>query len=192
MMREIQDGLIVAQAPRSVDQSKKHCLENEQVRQNASVIRETLGKQPIRLPSMLWNLLRTNSPLRTPEEEQIEQFKLVENCRCPQSSFSQTIKRAFDAYLHLINDLPPIHVQFVRGNNTGVDCFFENETRILKIHHRWLNFHTIHKELRCRDHLPDEMTGTNAPFLCDHTIEELLRLCLGEIFKPLVPSSCLA
>jgi len=55
------------------------------------------------------------------------------------------------------------------------------------LHHRWLNFHAIYQALQCRGYFLDEMTGTNSPFLCGHTVEELLRLICCEIFKPSIP-----
>lgn len=98
------------------------------------------------------------------------------------------MKRVRNSYLLLITGLAPIDVQFVRGNKIGVDCIFDNETRILKIHHWWLDFSAIRKKSQCRDHFPTEMSRSNSPFLCDHIIEELLRLSLSEIFKPSIPS----
>jgi hypothetical protein len=150
--------------------------------QSIGIIRDLLTKEPARLPQLLWNLLRSKSLLRTPEEEQIKHFR---NARLSASlsCFAQTIQRAVKAGLAFIPGARDVEVHFVQSERGGVDIFFDVEQKALKINHRWLDFQEIHRGNPCRESFPTDMTGREASFFCDHIIDELLRVSWSSIFK---------
>jgi hypothetical protein len=147
------------------------------------VIRDDLKKKPARIPESLWNLLRSSSPIRTAEEELIAIFNSAPACSAPNSSFAITVQRILKSCMALYDSTKHIEVSFVDAPDTSIDTFFDLEHQVLKVHHRWLDFDVMHHKYPCRDHLPDNMAGPNAPFYCDHIIEELLRKALPTIFR---------
>lgn len=147
------------------------------------MIRDDLKKKPARIPESLWNLLRSSSPIRTAEEELIAIFNSAPACSAPNSSFAIAVQRILKSCMALYDSTKHIEVSFVDAPDTSIDTFFDLEHQVLKVHHRWLDFDVMHHKYPCRDHLPDNMAGPNAPFYCDHIIEELLRKVLPTIFR---------
>ena len=151
--------------------------------QNVGMIRDVLRKEPVKIPESLWNLLRSNSAIRTVEEEQIVTFKKAPVCSSSNSSFARTVQRVLKACMALSDNTKHIEVSFIHISDNTIDTFFDLEHQALKVHHRWLDFDAMHRKYPCRDLLPNNMTGPDAPFFCDHIIEELLRKALPTIFR---------
>lgn len=151
--------------------------------QNVCMIRETTGKRPTRLSEALWNLLRSGSPIRTVEEEQVELFKDAEVCASPESAFAKTTDWALKACLALSKATRNIQVLYVKGPVGKLDVSYDAGHGTLKIHRRWLDFDAMRQEASCREWFPDTITEKNAPFLCNHAVEELLYLSISSIFK---------
>lgn len=83
----------------------------------------------------------------------------------------------------LSEDTKLIEVSFIHIYDNTIDAFFDLEHQALKVHHRWLDFDAMYHKYPCRDLLPNNMAGADAPFFCDHIIEELLRKALPIIFR---------
>ncbi|KAJ5666551.1 uncharacterized protein N7477_008999 [Penicillium maclennaniae] len=150
--------------------------------QDVDVIRDVLGKEPVKIPESLWDLIRSDSAIRTAEEEQIILFKNAPVCSPSNSSFSMTVQRVLKACMALSENTKYIRVFFIHIHNSTIDTFFDLEQQVLKIHHRWLDFDATHRRYPYRDALPN-IAGPYAPFFCDHIIEELIRKALPIIFR---------
>lgn len=148
-----------------------------------STIRDYLRKTPAKLPEPLWNLLRSHSPIRTAEEEQRELFKHANAYTVPESAFARTIDRALRACLALLKTTDHIKVEYVQGLTGNADVFYDKEQGTLKIHHRWLDFYSVHPKPSCRTSFPGNMDGKYAPFFCGHAVEELLTRSITSMFK---------
>ena len=151
--------------------------------QDVEIIRHVLRKEPVKLPKSLWDLLRPNSAIRTAEEEQINTFQNAPVCSSPNSTFARTVQRVLKACMALSDNTKHVEVSFIHINDNAIDTFFDLEYQVLKTHHRWLDFDAMHRKYPCRDLLPNNMAGADAPFFCDHIIEELLRKALPTIFR---------
>ncbi|KAF2996556.1 hypothetical protein E8E15_000224 [Penicillium rubens] len=151
--------------------------------ESVCMIREITGKRPTRLSEVLWNLLRSGSPIRTVEEEQVELFKDAEVCASPESAFAKTTDWALKACLALSKATRNIQVLYVKGPVGKLDVSYDAGHGTLKIHRRWLDFDAMRQEASCREWFPDTITENNAPFLCNQAVEELLYLSISSIFK---------
>jgi hypothetical protein len=149
------------------------------------MVREVLKKEPTRLPEALWNILRSVSPIRTPEEEQIECFRNSEVCAPPRTCFARTVQKALQACLAVLPQSAHVQLQFVRSENSAPAVFFDSQRGLLKVHQRWLDFASMHGKAPCRDLLSCESNDQKRTFFCEHIIEELLKLALPTMFKPL-------
>lgn len=132
------------------------------------------------LPGMLWDLLRQSSPIRTPEEEQVKLFRGTE-CALPESTFGRTIFRALRACMAMYKQTAHVRIHFVQSDIGGIEVAFDANRHALMIHRKWLDFDTMNRQYACRDVVPDNMAEQDAVLLCDHVIEELLRISLATI-----------
>lgn len=146
------------------------------------MIRTILQKEPMRIPETLWNILRSISPIRTPEEEQIECFGNSEAC-APETCFARTMERALKACLAVIPQPKHVEVQFVRNERSAIDVIFDSHRNVLKIHQRWLDFNAVHRT-PCRDLLSSKVAEQEGSFFCDHVVEELIKISLPQITRP--------
>lgn len=152
------------------------------------MITRNLKKEPAMLSGMLWDMLRQSSPIRTPEEEQAKLFKGVEVCALPESAFGRTIFRALRACLAMYKQTEHMSIHFVHSDISDIDVAFDANRHALKIHQKWLECDTPHRQHGCRDVVADNKAGQDAMFFCDHVIEELLRISLATISSILLIS----
>jgi hypothetical protein len=145
------------------------------------MIFEILKRKPAMLPRMLWVVLRPRSAIRTAEEEQIEVFKDGELCAPPESTFGRAIRRALRACIAMFKQTGHITIHFVQNDISDIDFSFDSNRDTLKIHHKWLDFDTLHRKYSCRD--PGNVAIQDAVFFCDHIIEEILRMLSATIFS---------
>ena len=108
------------------------------------MVREVLKKEPARLPETLWRLLRSVTPIRTPEEEQNECFRNSEVCAPPRTCFAQTIQRALQPCLAIFPRTAHVQVQFIESDTGAPDAFFDSQQGVLKVQQRWLDFTSMH------------------------------------------------
>ncbi|KAJ5318288.1 hypothetical protein N7476_004708 [Penicillium atrosanguineum] len=155
-----------------------------EIAQSIGMIRDVLKKEPRRLPGALWDLLRSASPIRTAEEEQIHCFKNSDLCIPPDTHFSWTIQRAIQACLTVFPQWKHITVHFVRSESIPMDVFYDSQPGILKVNQRWLHFDSTHGNTRCRDFTPNETSDHQGFFFCNHVIEDLLRTALPSLLGP--------
>lgn len=156
--------------------------------QSIATIQEILERQPIKLPESLWTLLRSDSPIRTPEEEQIEYFKNAEVCSIPETSYARTVHRAFMACVTVLLQGRTIEVQYVRAKRSAIQALYNSHRRVLKVAHQWLDFAGSHGPVLCRETLSSKVGGQSFfcnhvdfrdnVLFCDHIVEELLKFCL--------------
>jgi hypothetical protein len=149
------------------------------------MIRETIGKRPVGLPRELWRLLRTTTPIRSAAAELSMLFQNAEVCSPPNTTFSRTVRKALRACFALLDSMQGIQVVYVKGFDSRVDVVYNPQQSMLKIHHRWLDFDSIHQRASCRNWIPSSAkkeSGKHEPFFCGHIIEELLSLSITSVF----------
>lgn len=157
-------------------------------KQSIASIHEILERQPVKLPESLWTLLRSCSPIQTPEEEQIGCFNNAEVCPVPETSYAQTIHRAFMACIAILLDGRQIEVQYVRAKRSATQALYNSHSRVLKVAHQWLEFVGSHGRVFCREVLSSRLDAQSffcnhvdfrdKVFFCDHIVEDLLKFCL--------------
>ncbi|RJE21446.1 hypothetical protein PHISCL_06227 [Aspergillus sclerotialis] len=154
---------------------------NEQGSNDAEVIKEHLGKYPTPIPTVLWNLLRRHSLIRTANEER--------NCHpgdpertLSETTFSKTIQRVLRAGLMLSEDTKEITTVFVNTKDIEIGVQYNSEQNVLEISGKWLCFDTIHKHEPCAvtNTMDPDNLGSNS-FICDYIAESLLELVLDKL-----------
>ncbi|KAH8691852.1 hypothetical protein BGW36DRAFT_303752, partial [Talaromyces proteolyticus] len=143
--------------------------------QSIEKIKNGLKKNPACLPDTLWNMLRSDSLIRTAHEEQIHLFQKATVCKAPVTIFARNIERGLKATLSLWMETKEMKIQFVNSENNDVDIVVDRNKKTLNIHQRWLSYEETHGKYRCRDFVPNDR------FVCDHIIEEMIRAILGFI-----------
>lgn len=78
-----------------------------------------------------------------------------------------------------------IDVRFEWSDNSDAEALFDTGQNVLKISHIWLDLHLMHQRFPCKEMTPGGTADNDAPFLCDHIIEELLRVFLAGLFRPI-------
>ncbi|OQD94904.1 hypothetical protein PENSOL_c023G00732 [Penicillium solitum] len=136
----------------------------------------------------LWDALGSVPPIRTPEEEQAKLFLGAEVCALPESAFGRTISRALRACLAMYKQTEHMSIHFIHSDISDIEVAFDANRHALKIHQKWLEFDTLHRQHACRDVVPDNKAGQDAMIFCDHVIEELLRISLATISSILLIS----
>jgi hypothetical protein len=148
------------------------------------MIQDVLKKEPTRLPGALWDLLRSASPIRTPEEEQIHCFKNLELCAPQGTYYARTIQIAHQACMAVFPEWKHIKVHFVRSESIPIDVFYDPQQGVLKVNQRWLHFDSTHEMMLCRDFIPNKISDQQGLFFCNHIIEELLKIALPSLLGP--------
>jgi hypothetical protein len=148
------------------------------------MIRDILKKEPTRLPAALWDILRSASPIRTPEEEQIHRFKNSELCAHPGTYYARTVQIALQACMAVFPQWKHVNVQFVRSESIPLNVFYDPQQGILKVHQKWLHFDPTHEKTLYRDFIPSKISDQQGFFFCNHIIEELLKLALPSLLGP--------
>lgn len=144
------------------------------------IIAQCLQKEPVGIPEVLWNILRKQSLIRTPEEERIAQFRNAQPVPIQDSVFAKAVQRMLKASLLLSEHTKSLGVVFVDCGHSDLDVLFEANSNQIKIHKKWLDYHVIHKEHPCRI----SACGWREPddyFYCGHIVEKLYRRLIEEL-----------
>jgi len=145
--------------------------------QSIEGIKNGLKKDPARLPENLWNMLRSDSLIRTAQEEQMQLFQNAVECKAPETLYAKNIERGLKATLALWKETDEMKMRFVSSDNDDIDMAVDRKERTLNIHQRWLNYEEMHQKHQCRELV------LNDCFVCDHIIEELTRSILGAMYR---------
>ncbi len=150
------------------------------------IITKDLGKQPLKLPKGLWELLRKYSLARTPHEERLFVFSNSLSVPIPDHPFCVQVARALTSSLKLHGALQDIQVQFVNGGLSSIDVLFTEERNLLQIHGKWLDYANIHEIAECNFfQAKGGQLSKDDIFFCDHIVHDLFELLLGETQGPL-------
>ncbi|CAI7600266.1 unnamed protein product [Penicillium pancosmium] len=84
--------------------------------QDIKMIRETIGKRPVRLPQALWRLLRSTTPIRSAAEELSKLFQNAEVCSPSDNVFSRTVQKALRACFALLDSIQGIRLGSKAGS----------------------------------------------------------------------------
>ncbi|CAI7646022.1 unnamed protein product [Penicillium manginii] len=149
------------------------------------MIREAIGKRPMRLSRGLWRLLRSTTPIRSAAEELSMLFHNAEVCSPPSTTFSRTVRKALRACFALLDSMQRIQVVYVEGFDSRADVVYNPQQSTLKVHRRWLDFDDTHQRTSCRNWIlrsAKRESGKREPFFCGHIVEELLSLSISSVF----------
>ncbi|KAJ5379640.1 hypothetical protein N7509_012759 [Penicillium cosmopolitanum] len=153
--------------------------------QDVNMIRETIGKKPMKLSRELWRLLRSTTPIRSAAEELSMLFHNAEVCSPPSTTFSRTVRKGLRVCFALLDSMQGIQVAYVEGFDSRADVVYNPQQRTLKVHRRWLDFDDTHQRTSCRNWIlrsAKKESGKRELFFCGHVIEELLSLSISSVF----------
>jgi hypothetical protein len=100
-------------------------------------------------------------------------------------SSRELCRRQLRACFALLDSMQGIRLVYVKGFERRVDVVYNHQQSTLKIHHRWLDFDSIHQRTSCRNWiLPSarKESGKHERFFCGHIVEELLSLSISSVF----------
>ncbi|KAJ9156285.1 C-5 cytosine methyltransferase [Pleurostoma richardsiae] len=145
-----------------------------------TIILANIKKKPERAPAALWKVLRKYRLAKTPEEERRDLFKSCERVEAITDIFGANVLRMLKCAMLLDTRLEEIKFQVVKGGETGLDLIYKEEEKFILLHSKWLDFDETHKQVFCDfSELSQEVEMRG--FSCDHVVEDLIELVIGEV-----------
>jgi hypothetical protein len=133
---------------------------------------------PVSLPHNLWEVLKKNGHVHTPEEHLYQLLHNAPVSELEETPYSSGVKRVLSAALALDDKTKRLKLVFKSGAKTELDLLLDGSDVL--INDKWLNFQETHLQTRCwlsRTHIKD------SDFPCDHVINDLYEHVLYEMKK---------
>ncbi|KAE9373626.1 hypothetical protein N431DRAFT_338191 [Stipitochalara longipes BDJ] len=150
---------------------------------DAEIIRNSLKKEPIQIPTPLWDSLRRFKLVRTPREQQCHLLHNAPVAEDSSSAYSAGVWRVLRAALALDVRTKDLEVVFKDGATTDFDLILFEST--LEINNKWLDFKQSHSKTACW--LSRQSNGDLpimlSQFSCDHIVSALYELVLDEVMR---------
>ncbi|KAJ5819495.1 hypothetical protein N7474_005086 [Penicillium riverlandense] len=156
--------------------------------QASEVIRKELKKEPCRIPTSLWQLLRDHHLILTPNEELRRCLGESEIASLPQTQFAQEIDRALRGIFLAEPLTETVRLVYVSSDNEKTSIAFAKDRNILYIHEKWLDRKRAHSSSGCTAAMNFPLSHSET-FFCDHLVEEIYQRALALIQPSLEPMS---
>ncbi|KAJ5046834.1 uncharacterized protein L3040_004059 [Drepanopeziza brunnea f. sp. 'multigermtubi'] len=141
-------------------------------------IKKHLPKEPISLPTCVWDTLRKYHIVRTPEEYRHDLLHNAPGSSVEETPYSAGVKRALSAALALDERTKDLKVIFKQASKSGLELLLDEND--LLISDTYLDFAASHRTISC--YLWE--CAINPPdFPCDHIIVGLYETILHDLKK---------
>lgn len=153
------------------------------------IIKGSLKRKPVQLPSSIWDPLNEFGFIWTPQKEQRLLLRRAPMVDITSQPYYETVQRALRAALALDERTRHLKLLFKSGDKADL-ALLVNGTDVL-VHERWFDFYACHARSPCQ--ISDRALAKTSskdynhePFLCDHVVNYLYGLLLDQ----LMPGSC--
>ncbi|RDL32005.1 uncharacterized protein BP5553_09407 [Venustampulla echinocandica] len=142
----------------------------------AQIIKTSLKKNPMPLPSCIWEPLRKFGLVRTPNEHRNYLLQNAPVSQVEETTYSIGLQRALRAALALNVKTRSLNLIFKSGAKGQLDLLIDGDNLLLYDH--WLCFQQSHAKSTCR---LSQLVAKVDHFSCDHIISELYGMILSEL-----------
>ncbi|KAI9147985.1 hypothetical protein HJFPF1_11806 [Paramyrothecium foliicola] len=98
-----------------------------------------LNREAFQLSEPYWKIMRQKPLLRTAVEEEQLRFQNAIPRPLPNTTFASAVSRLLRACLSACQQTQETTIEFIQAGELCLDLHFNQETRVLRIHERWLS-----------------------------------------------------
>jgi hypothetical protein len=134
--------------------------------------------QPVSLPHNLWEVLKRNGHVHTPEEHLYHLLHNAPVSELEETPYSSGVKRALSVALALDDKTKRLKLVFKSGAEVELDLLLDGSD--ILINDKWLDFQETHRQTRfwlSRTHIKA------SDFPCDYVVNDLYDHFLREMKK---------